>query len=196
MGTHSRPRPSAIDLLPEECEGVVAWAAQELANTSRPQTEIYRDFSARLEEIKAQTGLQFATPHYSSFTRHNLNLTRMLSRQKTADRMAAAVIDKTDEATADQLTRASTRMLKTMIVEMMIQAEEGGLPPKELKNAAAAIHQISQAELASTNRRQRLEEEKNRALKIAEAAADAMVEAGKPVDKETVLEMIREAYGV
>ncbi len=40
MAPHTRPRPSSIDQLPEECEGIVAWAAQELANTPRSQTDV------------------------------------------------------------------------------------------------------------------------------------------------------------
>lgn len=159
MAPHSRPRPSLIDLLPEECEGVVSWAAQELANTARSQTDIYKEFCSRLEEIKDELRLNFQIPHYVSFTRHNLKLAKITKQMRQAQLMAEAVNDRTDGQDADALTQSVSRMLKTMMVEMMTNAMEKGFVPKEAAAVGMALERIAKAENISTARRQKLQEE-------------------------------------
>lgn len=192
MGAHSRPRPSAIDLLPEECEGVIAWAAQEMANTSRPQTDLYREFSDKLQAVKTEAKLAFEIPHYSSFTRHNMRLSATLARQRRADQLASAVVANTDSASADQLTRASTRLLKTLIVEMLERAGDKGFKPQEARNAASAVRELAQAELASTHGRQKVEEE----LAAKAKQAITAVAKAKGLTAETAEAILTQILGV
>ena len=49
MGGDGRGRLSALDLMPPEAEGIVAWAAAELAGRDRTQTDIYAEFVAKCE---------------------------------------------------------------------------------------------------------------------------------------------------
>ena len=59
-----RGRQSSIDLLPEDCDPIIAWAAGELAENSRTQQDIYEEFYTRLGELMAdsQRGTQFPDP--------------------------------------------------------------------------------------------------------------------------------------
>ncbi|WP_439604423.1 phage protein Gp27 family protein, partial [Shinella sp.] len=85
-----RPRPSAIDQLPEECEAIVAWAAQELANTPKSQTEIYAEFRMKLIALQGELGLAFDIPHFSSFNRHALRLAKVTQRLQRSQMIADA----------------------------------------------------------------------------------------------------------
>lgn len=201
MAPHTRPRPTAIDQLPEECEAIVAWAAQELANTPRPQTSIYAEFRDKLIALQGELGLGFDIPHYTSFTRHNMRLKVLTDRQRRAQMMADAVVESSDGQDADRLTQASTRMLKTLIVEMMEGAADGGFNPKEAANAASALRHLAAAEATSTNRRQNLQaEEKARRIEAetkekAEAVFD-MLSNEPGVSKEAIARARRDFLGV
>lgn len=176
MATHTRPRPSKIDLLPEECEGIVAWAAQELANKGRTQTDIYGEFVEKLEALKAEHRgeLEFDIPSFKGFNRHSLRLAKLTERMQRTQMIADAVVDRTDGQNADNLTQAASRMLKTLIVEMMENASDDGFTPKEAMNAAAALKNLGLAENVSTLRRQKVEAEfANKAKQAVETVAKA-----------------------
>lgn len=194
MAPHIRPRPNSIEQLPEECEGIVAWAAQELANTPRTQTEIYADFRNKLIAVQGELGVAFDIPHFRSFSRHAVKLARLTARMNRAQMVADAVVERADGQSADNLTQAATRMLKTLIVEMMENASDDGFTPKEATAAAAALYRLSMAENVSSERRRKLGREITDAAGKAIDAASAGMTTG-PIDKETVLKLIRKAYG-
>lgn len=194
MAPHTRPRPTAIDQLPEECEAIVAWAAQELANTPRTQTDIYAEFRNKLIALQGELGIGFEIPHFSSFNRHAIRLAKLTARMNRAQMVANAVVDQTDGESADTLTQAATRMLKTLIVEMMENASDEGFTPKEATAAAAALYRLSMAENVSSERRRKIGRE------ITDAAGKAIDTAvagsgSGPINKEAVLKLIRKAYG-
>lgn len=192
MAPHTRPRPSSIDLLPEECEGIVAWAAQELAGTGRTQTDIYAEFRHKLIALQGELGVDFDIPAFSSFNRHNVRLAKTMQRQRRAQMIADAVVARTDGEDADNLTQASTRMLKTLILEMMEGAGEDGFTPKEAMAAAQALYRLSAAETVSTARRQKIEAEMARkAVKAVEAVS---AELGLSADR--VAQLRRDVLGV
>ncbi len=201
MAPHTRPRPSSIDLLPEECEGIVAWAVQELANTPRSQTDVYAEFRTRLIALQGELGLDFDIPHFSSFNRHNLRLAKLTQKMQRSQAIANAVVARTDGADADNLTQASTRMLKTLMVEVMEGAADAGMSFKEAKDAATALRQLALAETASTGRRQKLEaEERARQVEAemkakAEAALD-MLESEPGVSKAAIKRAKEKFLGV
>lgn len=170
MAPHTRPRPTAIDQLPEECEAIVAWAAQELANTPRTQTEIYADFRNKLIALQGELGIGFDIPHFSSFNRHAIRLAKLTARMNRAQAVADAVVDRTDGESADTLTQAATRMLKTLIVEMMENVGDEGFTPKEATAAAAALYRLSMAENVSSVRREKLGRQVKDAMEVAKKA--------------------------
>lgn len=191
MAPHTRPRPTGVDLLPDACEGIVAWAAQELAKTGRAQTDIYKEFKGKLEALQRDLDISFDIPHYSSFTRHNYRLKALMDRQRRAQAIAEAMATSTDGQDEDKLTRAATRMLRTLIVEMMESAADGGFKPKEAASAAQALRHLAAAEGLSTARRQKLIAEVE--SKVGEAV-DQVATTGTVIDKAQVLQLIRDAY--
>lgn len=201
MAPHTRPRPSSIDQLPEECEGIVAWAVQELANTPRSQTDVYAEFRNKLIALQGELGLAFDIPHFSSFNRHNLRLAKLTQKMQRSQAIANAVVASTNGADADKLTQASTRMLKTLLVEVMENAADDGMSFKEAREAATALRQLALAETASTGQRLKLEaEEKLRKVEAemknnAEKALDVL-SAEPGVSKEAIARARREFLGV
>lgn len=191
MAQHLRPRPSAIDQLPVECEGIVAWAAQELANSGRSQTEIYAEFRQKLIALQGELGIGFTIPHFSSFNRHNARLAAVTQRLQRGQMIADAVVARSDGQDADNLVQASTRLLKILIFEIMSNATEGEFDAKEAGRAAAALHRLAMAENVSTTRRQKLLAEVE--SKVGEAV-DQVAKTGTPIDKAQVLQLIRDAY--
>ena len=186
MASHLRPRPSAIDMLPEECEGIVAWAFQELANTRRSQVEVYAEFKQKLIALQGELGIGFDIPHFSSFNRHSLRLGKLNANIQRAQAIADAVVARSDGMDADNLTQASSRMLKTLLLEAMERAIDGGASFKEAKDAATAIRQLGLAEAVSTGNRQKLD---------AEAKAK-QVEAEMKANADKALDMLSKEPGV
>lgn len=201
MGTHLRPRPSAIDLLPEECEGIVAWAFQELANTRRSQVEIYAEFKQQLIALQGELGLGFDIPHFSSFNRHSMRLGRLSRKRVRAQEIAHAVASQTSDTDADEMTQATTLMLKTLLMEVIEGSLDKGVSFKEAKDAATAVRQLSLAETTSTSGRQKLQAEK----KAKQVEADMKANAEKALDtlsrepgisKEAIARARRDFLGV
>nr|WP_298095907.1 DUF3486 family protein [uncultured Shinella sp.] len=192
MAPHLRPRPSAIDQLPEECEAIVAWAAQELANTPRSQTEIYAEFRDKLMALQGELGLGFDIPHFSSFNRHALRLAKVTARLQRSQMIADAVVARTDGEDADKLTQASTRLLKTIIFEMMENAADDGFVPKEAHQAAAALYRLTMAENISTQRRQKLQAE----IEAQTKEAVISVAKAKGLSDDTAQDILSKILGV
>ncbi|UDF29825.1 UNVERIFIED_ORG: DUF3486 family protein [Roseateles sp. XES5] len=192
MAPHTRPRPTAIDELPEECEAIVSWAAQALAKGGRAQTKLYKEFADKLTELKAELGIEFVIPHYSSFTRHNTRLKALMDRQRRAQMIADAVVTSTDGEDEDRLTRAAARMLRTLIVEMMEGASDGGFKPKEAASAAQALRHLAAAEGVSTARRQKLQAE----IEAQTKQAVITVAKAEGLSEDTAQDILSKILGV
>lgn len=192
MGKHMRPRPSSIDLLPDECESVVAWAALELAKSGRTLTDIYREFKDKLIALQGELGLGFEIPHFSSFGRHSLRLGSLRSRLNRGTALANAIAETTDGQDADNLTKAASLTLKTLIFEMLEYAGENGFAPKEALAMAGAMRNLQLAENLSTARRQKLDTEfKDKAEKIIDTVAKE-----KGMSADTIAQLRHDFLGV
>lgn len=192
MGKHMRPRPSSIDLLPEECEGVVAWAAQELAKQGRTLSDIYSEFRTKLIALQGELGLAFDIPAFSSFGRHSLRLGSLRARHRRGIELARALNETTDEADADELTKAATNTLKSLVFELLEYGGEAGFSPKEALAMSGAIKQLAQAENISTARRQKVQKEfEDKAEKIIDTVAKE-----KGMSADTIAQLRRDFLGV
>lgn len=192
MGKHMRPRPSSIELLPEECEGAIAWAAQELAKRGPTLSEVYREFKQRLIALQGELGLSFDIPHFSSFSRHSLRLGNLRSRINRSTALARELVEKTDGHTEDTLTRGATVTLKSLIFEMLEYGGEDGFSPKETLAMSGALKQLQQAENLSTARRQKLDSEfADKAGKIIDAVAKE-----KGMSADTIAQLRKDFLGV
>ncbi len=188
-----RGRPTNIDMLPEACAPVVAWAAEELQNRDRTQTDIYSEFVAKLEAIQREHRgeLEFPIPSFSAFNRYSIKLATLTSRLNETREIASTLAEKFDAANSDNLTLIAAEAIKTLIFELLTSKGEAGIDPKGAMSLANALRAAAQAQGVSTARRQRVEKELGE--KVGQAV-DAVERAGKKIDKDEVLRIIREAY--
>lgn len=184
-----RGRLSNIELLPEQCAPVVAWAAAELQKHKRTQTEIYQDFVSQLDGIQREHRgeLEFAIPSFSAFNRYSLHLAVMTQRINQTRDIASTLASKFDAEASDDLTLIAAEAIKTLIFELLTTSGEAGIDPKGAMSLAAALRSAAQAQGISTARRQKVEQE------FADRAKEAVETVGraKGVSQETMDEINR-----
>ena len=192
MANRGRGRLSAIDLLPDECDAVVAWAAQELAGSDRTQTDIYAEFRERLIAIQGETGAGFDIPSFSSFNRYSLRRAAMMRRIEQTRSISAALAERFDAGASDDLTVIAAEAIKTLVFEILQSAGEGGLTTKGAQELANALRAAAAAQSVSTSRRQTVEAEF--AEKVDEVVETVGREAGLSADR--VSQLRRDFLGV
>ncbi|MCK3776458.1 DUF3486 family protein [Ensifer sesbaniae] len=188
-----RGRPTNIEMLPEACAPVVAWAADELQKRDRTQTDIYGEFVTQLEAIQREHRgeLEFAIPSFSAFNRYSIKLATLTSRLNETREIASTLAEKFDAADSDNLTLIAAEAIKTLIFELLTNSGEAGIDPKGAMSLANALRAAAQAQGVSTARRQKVEKELGE--KVGQAV-DAVEKAGRKIDKDEVLRIIRAAY--
>ena len=156
-----RGRLSAIDLLPAEAEGIVSWAAQELADRDRTQLDIYQDFVSQCEALMAEHRgeLEFAIPSFSAFNRYALRLASLARRLEQSREMAATLAARFDAQGTDDLTRIASQAIMALVLELVTTKGEAGWAPLEAMQLASAMKAAAQAQGISTERRQKVEKE-------------------------------------
>lgn len=156
-----RSRLSGIDLLPEECGPVVTWAAEQLQDRDKTQTDIYQEFYAKLEALKKEHRgeLEFTIPSFSAFNRYSIKLAVMSQRMNQMREIASTIASKFDAQASDDLTLIAAEAIKTLIMELLTSAGEAGIDPKGAMSLANALRAATQAQGVSTARRQKVEKE-------------------------------------
>lgn len=189
-----RGRLSSIDLMPPECDGIVSWAAQELGNRDRTQTEIYAEFVEKCTSLKDEHAgaIEFEIPSFSSFNRHAMRLARLTRRLDQTRSIVASLADKFDPADADNLTVMAAETIKALVLEMLSDADEGSINSKDVMQLAAAFRQATQAQAVSTDRRRKAEAD---LAKKVDAAVTAVARV-RGLSAETVSEIKTKILGV
>ncbi|MGO8612917.1 phage protein Gp27 family protein [Rhizobium ruizarguesonis] len=154
-----RSRLSGIELLPEECSEIVAWAARELQDRDRTQTEIYSEFVGKMEALQREFRgeLDFRIPSFSAFNRYSIKLATLSSRLNQTREIAATIAEKFDAKASDNLTLIAAEAIKTLVFELLTNAGEGGLDPKGAMSLANALRSATQAQGVSLATRQKVE---------------------------------------
>lgn len=171
-----RSRLSNIELLPEECAQAVAWAAAELQNRDRTQTDIYQEFVSQLEALQREHRgeLEFPIPSFSAFNRYSLKLAAMTQRINQTRDIASTLASKFDAGASDDLTLIAAEAIKTLIFELLTASGEAGIDPKGAMALANALRSATQAQGISTARRQKVEKDfADRAAAAVETVAKA-----------------------
>lgn len=162
---------SEIERLPEECDEDIAWANEELRKRELPQTEILRQFNARL----ADRGIKGISR--SAFGRYSMRVANELRKMEASRQLLDLVQSRLDDPSArsDSLI-AATELVKARLVELVTHSEGD---PKLLINATLALSRISTtyAREAEIQRREKRDE-------IAEAERQAALEKQAQVDAE------------
>jgi len=188
-----RGRLSSFDLLPPEAENIVAWAASELADREKTQTDIYAEFVTKCEALMAEHRgeLEFDIPAFSSFNRYSLRQARMTRRMDQTRQIVAVLAEKYDAKSSDDLTILTAEMIKTTVFQTLGDAADG-IDPKDLKALAEAHRAAQSAQNMSSDRRTK-EEAK---LKEAVGAAVDAVAKAKGMTGETAEAIKAQILGV
>lgn len=196
-----RGRLTAIDRLPEECDAIVSWAAQALADREQTQVEIYGDFKQKLIGLQGEQGLAFDIPSFSAFNRYSVKLAMVSRRLEQTREIAATLSERMDAQGSDDLTLIAAEAIKTLIFEVLQASGEAGLSPKGAMELANALRAASAAQASSSNRRLKLEADE----KLRKVEADMKANATKALDtlasepgisKEAIARARREFLGV
>ena len=188
-----RGRLSSLDLLPKEVDAIVAWAASELADREKTQTEIYSEFVTRCEMLmKEHRGeLEFQIPSFSSFNRFSIRQARLSRRLDQTREIVKVLAEKHDAKASDDLTIIAGEMIKSVVLHMLGDAADG-IAPKELKNLADAFRSAQTAQNLSSTRKTK--ETQQLQAKLGEAV-DAVAKA-KGLTAETAEQIKSEILGV
>ncbi|MFN3662354.1 phage protein Gp27 family protein [Yoonia sp.] len=170
-----RGKLSAFELLPEACDGIVAWAASELSDRDRTQTDIYAEFVLKCEQLMQEYRgeLEFAIPSFSAFNRYSMRLSRLTRLHDQTRDIVAAIAEKFDAKESDDLTIMTAETIKSLTLHMLADHGEKMLP-KDVMQLASAMRQVSQAQNISTERR--IKHAKQFAAEVNEAV-DAVAKA-------------------
>ncbi|PKR90879.1 hypothetical protein CXZ10_05895 [Pleomorphomonas diazotrophica] len=191
-----RGRLSGIELLPEECSPVIAWAAEQLRDRNRTQTEIYEEFVLKLEQLAAEHRgeLDFTIPSFSAFNRHSIKLATVSRRLDQTREIAATLAEKFDPDSSDNLTVIAAEAIKTLVFEVLTEAGEAGIDPKGAMELARALAAASQAQTVSSNRRRQLAKEVDEKLEKASAAIEKVT--GKTGMSRDIVKRFRTELGI
>jgi len=181
-----RGRLSSINLLPEEADVIVAWAAQELRELKRTQTEIHLEFNQKLEKI----GLEPISA--SAFNRHAIRLAQITRRIEETREITAVLTERLEPGQTDDLTIMVAETIKTLVFELLNEGGTAGFSPKAAMEMASALKSAAGAQKISADRRMKLETEL--AQKVDVALDTVSKEAG--LSAEMADEIRRKVLGV
>ncbi|MGV1802572.1 DUF3486 family protein [Agrobacterium vitis] len=154
-----RGRLSGIELLPEECGPIVAWASNALQDRERTQTDLYKEFVSKLQALDREYRgeLEICIPSFSSFNRYSVRLASMTRRLDETREIATAIAGKFDAQSSDDLTLIAAEAIKTLIFELLTSKGESGIDPKGAMALANALRASTQAQTVSSDRRRKVE---------------------------------------
>ena len=179
-----RGRLSSFDLLPTEADHIVAWAASELSDREKTQTDIYAAFVGKCEALmKEHRGeLEFRIPAFSSFNRFSVRQARLSRRLDDTRAIVATLAEKHDAKASDDLTIIAGEMIKSVVLHMLGDGADG-VAPKELKALADGLRAAQLAQNMSADRKVKIEADlKARMSQAVEAVAKAKGLTGDTTD--------------
>ena len=188
-----RGRLSSFDTLPTEADAIVAWAAGELADRDKTQTEIYAEFVAKCQALMAEHRgeLEFRIPAFSSFNRYSIRQARLSRRLDQTREIVAVLAEKHDAKASDDLTIIAGEMIKSVVLHMLGDAADG-IAPKQLKELADAFRSAQAAQNLSSTRKAK------ETAQLQEKLGDAVdaVAKAKGLTAETAEQIKAEILGV
>lgn len=188
-----RGRLSGFDLMPSEASHLVSWAAQELADRKRTQTDIYDEFVTRCRDLMTEYRgeLEFQIPAFSSFNRFSMRKAKAGRMLSDTAQLSASLAEKYDHKTADEITILTAEIGKAVIMTLL--ADKGDkLAAKEIKALCDALRSVQAAQNMSADRR--AEQDARVEKKITEAV-DVVAKA-KGLTADTAEQIKAEILGV
>lgn len=178
-----RGRLSYLDLLPEEADGDIAWALDELRQNKRLQKDIREELNSKL----ADRGL--APVSIGAFSRYSTRKTVQFRKLDESRRMSAELIKTLGTEGPDDLTVLVAEMIKSVSLQIL---ENGSLGSKDVMELAKAMQSAVSAQRMSTDHRAK--QEKAVAAKVDEAISVIAGEAG--ISKSKIAQMKKDLLGL
>jgi hypothetical protein len=176
---------SSIDMLPDEAEGAIVWANEQLRERKLPSAVILAEFNERL----ADAGL--APISKSAWGRYAVRKAIQFRRLDEIQRMGGELARTMDAKAPDEVTVAVAELLKVAAFEIL---EEGGVTSKGVMELSRALQSAVSAQKTSAEYRERLEKEVQ--ARLAEAAKNAgEIGKRKGVSPEAIAEINRALLG-
>lgn len=191
MAQHrGRGRLSSIEQLPEDCDDIVAWAAEALRDRQFSQVDILDKFNQQLRDRAIELNIKLPTISASAFNRYSIKLALVTRRITEAREVASAVTARLEPGETDELTVMTAELVKTLAFELLSSGK--GLTPKNAMELASAVKSAVAAQKASTQRRQEMED--RMASAVDETIEAVSKEAGLTKDQTTQIR--RDVLGV
>ena len=186
-----RGRLSSLDLVPEEGQDDIRWAYGELNKRARTAADILFELNDRL----AAKGLEEFTVSKSAFGRKSVAIARAGARIAEQRAIFSGIAEHLTPEGMDQGNVALGEFIKTLIAEIISQAEDGGLSADEAMKLAKGFQSAVSAQNLSLARRGKAESAlKARVEQAADAAGEVARKAG--LSAETVEALKAEILGV
>jgi len=175
---------SSIDMLPDEAEGAIVWANEQLRERHLPSAVILTEFNERLADIGIPAISKSAWGRYA--VRKAIQFRRLDEIQRMGSELARTM----DAKAPDQVTIAVAEMLKVAAFELL---EGGELSTKGIMELSRALQSAVGAQKTSAEYREKLEKEVQ--ARLSEAAAKVGKLGKKGVSKEAIEEINRALLG-
>lgn len=185
-----RGKLSSIDMLPEDAEPDVVWALAALRDDKLPQTEILREFNARL----AVRGLGPISK--GAWSRYAVRKAIQFRKMDEVQRISGELVTQLGTDGPDQVTIMVAEMIKTAAFQLL---EDGDVGSKEIMELSRALAGAVSAQKASAEHRRKLEEDVRTRVEKAIVQAEEQMNreiwtSAQPAD---VIKKVREdIYGI
>lgn len=176
---------SSIDMLPDEAEGAIVWANEQLRERKLPAGVILSEFNERLADL----GLPAISK--SAWGRYAVRKAIQFRRLDEIQRMGGELARTMDTKAPDEVTVAVAELLKVAIFEIL---EDGEVSAAGIMQMSRALQSVVSAQKTSAEYRERLEKEVQE--RLAKAAKDAgEIGKRKGVSPEAIAEINRALLG-
>ncbi|MEQ1499154.1 MAG: phage protein Gp27 family protein [Novosphingobium sp.] len=170
---------SSIEQLPELCDEHIAWANQELRERRMPQTEILREFNARIADHGCKPISKGA------FSRYSVRTAIELRRAGAAVQITNAVMERLDKVARNDATVAAIELVKFRLMSLIMDEEEtdiGLLNKASLTLQRLTSSQLRIGEAARRDDKDKRDQEKHDQVEAEKAKSEA-IETADTVEK-------------
>lgn len=174
---------SSMEQLPESCDEHLTWAKVELSERNLPQTEILREFNARIADHGQKPISKGA------FSRFSVKAAIELRKRAASLQIMDAVLERMAPGERSASTLAATELVKYRIVELVMSEDE--IDPKLLGQASLALQRLS-----STALREAEGQRKDARYDAEQAQAEQDRQRAEAEETATIVESIATEAGL
>ncbi len=179
---------SSIERLPEVCDEDIAWANAELRERRMPQTEILRQFNARL----ADKGIRGVSK--GAFSRYSVRVAIELRKLDATREITTAVLARMPKGERGDTTLAAIELIKFRIAQMVMDEEQPD--PKLLGQAALTLQRLTATASREAEDRRRDEKAKSEQAERDDAKKQAERDRAEAAQTADTVEKIATEAGL